>query len=650
MCFQRCKLPWGGVAIAPTDKPDFLYDDVPSTVVEFEAGDFPEGNESDDASIESTTYAKIVGENGKIAYRYPKVLSQKIRDAACQAATEEEYKKGLEGDYLLAKSGCEKLCSAIQLEGGSQISIPLGDETSPVVGYTRITRVAAPSTSMRTRRQILNVLKIDSLKEKIEKTKQAFSQVEETSIDRKKESICEYRDLCLFIRTGCFADPLTGDSLLLSVLSPEEKEIVDKPLRQLESPKSLSEKDLMQAAYLTTYGYKAIPSLAVYEEKHIKREDFSALPPHWRESPLLASLFKGIGLSSNEVNGAYAKYKDTNNIMHLTNLNRKFTSKVDELAERFNKLFMQKGQKYKFELRFENNLISFGLSLDETPLDYPKQSTGFQYFFDLFFNYLYNTEIEPGDILIMDEPGTHLHVSGQEELAAFLREFALAHHLTIVLVTHSPFFIDPDYLEELRIVSRSEKGVQIINEFHVASEDYPDTLAPIVAALTTRSSVVLNPENRKIFVEGITDYEYLTAFKIVYGKDDAAINNLVFLPVNGLGKPKEMEGRIKDLKRIDRSPNLLVDGDHAGQQFKRISEKNGGSAVSVYSLSEINPEFKDIEHLFTDEERERFALLPKKWAKASALKSKIIRTKGACLSQTTQDNFRKVLKWLSENI
>lgn len=40
------------------------------------------------------------------------------------------------------------------------------------------------------------------------------------------------------------------------------------------------------------------------------------------------------------------------------------------------------------------------------------QSTGFRWFFNLYFNFLCSNQLKSGDIVIMDEPATHLHPQG----------------------------------------------------------------------------------------------------------------------------------------------------------------------------------------------------------------------------------------------
>ncbi|MBQ3621206.1 hypothetical protein II941_00010 [bacterium] len=58
----------------------------------------------------------------------------------------------------------------------------------------------------------------------------------------------------------------------------------------------------------------------------------------------------------------------------------------------------------------------------------------------------------PGDIIIMDEPGTNLHVKGQEELRDFLKKFSINSGITFAIATHTPFLVDLDYLDEIRLL------------------------------------------------------------------------------------------------------------------------------------------------------------------------------------------------------
>ena len=63
----------------------------------------------------------------------------------------------------------------------------------------------------------------------------------------------------------------------------------------------------------------------------------------------------------------------------------------------------------------------------------------------------------------MDEPATNLHVRGQEELRKFLKEFAIKNGITFIIATHSPFLVDLDYLDEIRLISLHDNNVAKID-------------------------------------------------------------------------------------------------------------------------------------------------------------------------------------------
>ena len=48
-------------------------------------------------------------------------------------------------------------------------------------------------------------------------------------------------------------------------------------------------------------------------------------------------------------------------------------------------------------------------------------------------------------------------------------------------------------------------------------------------------------DDKLIFVEGITDYNYLTAMNFLYEKERGGKERLLFLPINGLGKMSTIE-------------------------------------------------------------------------------------------------------------
>ena len=65
-------------------------------------------------------------------------------------------------------------------------------------------------------------------------------------------------------------------------------------------------------------------------------------------------------------------------------------------------------------------------------------------------------------LFLLDEPGLHLHPSGQKDLTHLLEN--LSHKNQLIYTTHSPFMIDRNHPQRVRVVVKSEKGTQVDNE------------------------------------------------------------------------------------------------------------------------------------------------------------------------------------------
>jgi predicted ATP-dependent endonuclease of OLD family len=257
--------------------------------------------------------------------------------------------------------------------------------------------------------------------------------------------------------------------------------------------------------------------------------------------------------------------------------------------------------------------------------------------------------MQPGDIIVMDEPATHLHVQGQQELRKFLKDFTIKTGVTIVLATHSPFLVDMDNLDELRIVKNIHGRTSIQNDFSAIDANDSDTLSSVIKALTVKTHILSDPDKQMVFVEGITDYNTLTKAVRLLGEE---YQNISFIPVNGIGKDKEQQREV--LRKIleigrKRNPILLVDGDKAGEAIKKLNGEN--KDLLVISLSEIDPEFKEIEALFVESDRIKLGTQKEngKYVKSSILSSNIKNySKDKDFSDETKSNFKKVLDYIIE--
>lgn len=399
-------------------------------------------------------------------------------------------------------------------------------------------------------------------------------------------------------------------------------------------------KTILNEKYSFNYGYNFIPSVISYENEEITNNSLITNFNNISNSNFFASVLHAINIDISTIKNAYDTFFKQKNKGVLSQLENKINKKLSSVSAKFNKLYFIEDATYAFKIDLESEKIFFSLFRGEQTISLDYQSTGFRWFFNLFFNLLNSTDLNPGDIIIMDEPATHLHVQGQKELRVFLKDFAIKNDITIVIATHSPFLIDLDYLDELRVIVNKENISSIENNFAAVNANDPDSLLPIKESLTVENHILVNPEEKVVFVEGITDYNYLTAFKKLFGK-----TNITFLPINGVGKTKEdcekISQRLMKIRKKD--PILLVDNDKAGNCMKDVNKEN--KDFTILSLNQADSSFKTIESLFDPEDLKKFSLVDsegKKHASTSTVFKNQVLKNADEISKTTKQNFEKL--------
>ncbi|WP_367688251.1 ATP-dependent nuclease, partial [Helicobacter pylori] len=302
------------------------------------------------------------------------------------------------------------------------------------------------------------------------------------------------------------------------------------------------------------------------------------------------------------------------------------------------------------------------------PIILSQQSTGFQWAFNFMFGFLYNVgsdfSFNKNIIYVMDEPATHLSVPARKEFRKFLKEYAHKNHVTFVVATHDPFLVDTDHLDEIRIVEKETEGSVIKNHFNYplnnASKD-SDALDKIKRSLGVGQHVFHNPQkHRIIFVEGITDYCYLSAFKLYFNEHNPQYKDnpipFTFLPISGLkNNPNEMEETIQKLCELDNNPIVLIDDDRkcdfdqnaTSERFKKANE-DLGNPITILQLSKCDEHFKQIEDCFSANDRKKYAK-NKRMELAMAFKTRLLYSgKDDVMSEETKKNFLKLFEWIKK--
>ncbi|OKB10980.1 AAA family ATPase [Helicobacter pylori] len=330
-----------------------------------------------------------------------------------------------------------------------------------------------------------------------------------------------------------------------------------------------------------------------------------------------------------------------------------------------NKFFREKCTAYEIKLE----IYDCRKSDNQKPIILSQQSTGFQWAFNFMFGFLYNVgsnfSFNKNIIYVMDEPATHLSVPARKEFRKFLKKYAHQHNTTFVLATHDPFLVDTDHLDEIRIVEKKEEGSAIENTFNYplnnAGKD-SDALDKIKRSLGVSQNVFHNPQkHRIIFVEGTTDYCYLSAFKLYFNEREFKNDpiSFTFLPISGLkDNQTNMQKTIQKLRKLDNNPIILIDDDRKdgsdpqkakSERFKRANEEMP-DPITILQLSSCDENFKQIEDCFSANDKEKYAK-NKRMELAMAFKTRLLYSeKDDVVSEETKKNFLKLFEWIKERV
>ncbi|MDZ7290490.1 MAG: AAA family ATPase [candidate division KSB1 bacterium] len=119
----------------------------------------------------------------------------------------------------------------------------------------------------------------------------------------------------------------------------------------------------------------------------------------------------------------------------------------------------------ELKLNVNGNILYIDLSDGTTVFDTPEsRSLGFRWYLSFYINFIAQTfDARTNEyFFLIDEPGIHLHPAGQKDLAKIMEELAIKNQL--VYTTHSPFMINREYPERVRLVSKDKDGTRVDSE------------------------------------------------------------------------------------------------------------------------------------------------------------------------------------------
>jgi predicted ATP-dependent endonuclease of OLD family len=150
------------------------------------------------------------------------------------------------------------------------------------------------------------------------------------------------------------------------------------------------------------------------------------------------------------------------------------------------------------------------------------RSRGFVWFFSFLAWYSDVKKNAEPMILLLDEPGLTLHAKAQHDLLRYFETELKGSH-QLIYSTHSPFMIDPEHFERVRIVQDksidAELNADIGKDGTVVLEDAfaanPDSLFPLQGALGYELHQTLFIGPYTVVVEGAADLLFLQTMSAI---------------------------------------------------------------------------------------------------------------------------------------
>lgn len=240
---------------------------------------------------------------------------------------------------------------------------------------------------------------------------------------------------------------------------------------------------------------------------------------------------------------------------------------------------------------------------DRTGSDYTfsERSHGLKYFLSYFVQYLAHVPSGGQEILLMDEPDAYLSTTGQQDLLRIFDSFANPEDLNrrpiqVVYVTHSPFLIDKNHGERIRVLEKGdgEEGTRVVKN---AAKNHYEPLRSAFGAFVAETTFI---SNCNLFLEGQADQVLLAGISSLarrHGSKNETLdlNSLTLVPAGSASHIPYMVylARGRDVDRP--AVVVLLDGDKPGQDAaKELRRGYGGkqliSAEYVIELSELQRE------------------------------------------------------------
>ena len=174
----------------------------------------------------------------------------------------------------------------------------------------------------------------------------------------------------------------------------------------------------------------------------------------------------------------------------------------------------------EYQVQFRADGQIFFTEIEETKKDIgmiplEEQSKGFQWFFSFDLHFMHDSEgTFEGCVLLLDEPGLHLHPGGQKDLLERLDAYAKKN--TLIYTTHLPFLVDLREPKRIKVIKQTGQGAIVSDDLGGTQPDERLTLQAALGMSANQSYLV---SKRNLLVEGVHDYWIITELSNIFERE-----------------------------------------------------------------------------------------------------------------------------------
>ena len=286
----------------------------------------------------------------------------------------------------------------------------------------------------------------------------------------------------------------------------------------------------------------------------------------YREFRIQNTLFKHVGLDPKEIYdlGVHGVFDGITKEKQSDLKRRKILldSASKKMTDTLNSFFQERS--YEVEYNVDGQFLEVLIADDDRriKINLEERSKGFRWYFSFFLTFLVESQDTHNNaVLLLDEPGIHLHLQAQFNLIKFFKKLKESNQ--IIYTTHSPFLIDEDNLDQVRSVYENGEGKTKVTEDNLIPKQ--KSVFPLQATLSYKTSQKIYKDQYQVLVENESDYNYLKTINILLEKlnRETLDREIMIIPCKGASKIEYFARLFIDLKNY---PVVLLHSDEEGQK------------------------------------------------------------------------------------